>query len=88
PSSTIIYPNPATSIINIESKETIFTVDSNVSISDITGLQVNSNNFSIVNPNLITINISNLTSGTYFINILTSANGRRSTLQQFTFIKN
>lgn len=87
PSSTIIYPNPATSIINIESKETIFTVHSNVSISDITGLQVNSNNFSIVNPNLITINISNLTPGTYFINILTSVNGRR-TLQQFTFIKN
>lgn len=87
PSSTIIYPNPATSIINIESKETIFTLHSKVSISDITGLQVNSNNFSIVNPNLITISISNLTPGTYFINILTYVNGRR-TLQQFTFIKN
>lgn len=86
-SSIIIYPNPATSIINIENKENVFTtIDTKVSIVDIMGTEVNSNNYSLINPNLISINISNLIPGTYFINLQSLLNGRRSVIQ-FTFIK-
>ncbi|MDR7212098.1 T9SS type A sorting domain-containing protein [Flavobacterium piscis] len=86
-SSIIVYPNPATSIINIENKENVFSaIDTKISIVNISGIEVNSNNFTFTNPNLISINISNLISGTYFINIQTLVNGRRKLLQ-FTFIK-
>lgn len=84
PTSMIIYPNPATSIINIEAKNTIFTVRSSISIVNTMGIAVGSNNFTIINPNLISIDISNLIVGTYFINIQTG--GNRNT--QVTFIKN
>lgn len=88
PSSIIIYPNPATLEINIENKDNIFNlIDTKISIVDITGAEVNYNNFSIINSNLININVSNLIAGTYFINIQNLINGRR-TVQQFTFFKN
>lgn len=82
-SSITVYPNPATSIINIENKEGNFTQsDITLSIANITGVEVNSNNFSLVNPNLITVNTSNLTPGTYFLNLKA-----RRKYYQFTFIK-
>ncbi|MFH6992467.1 T9SS type A sorting domain-containing protein [Flavobacterium sp. FlaQc-48] len=83
----IIYPNPATSIINIENKNTTASLsETTISIVNIMGVEVNSNNFSTINPNLINIDISNLIPGTYFINIETFNGGRRNT-KQFTFIK-
>lgn len=89
-SAIIIYPNPATSVINIENTNTRTyggnLTDSTISIVSITGVPVASNNFSIINPNLVTVNISNLTTGSYFINIESYRNGRRNT-EQFTFIK-
>lgn len=86
-SSIIVYPNPATSIINIEDKNNTFTARSSISIVNTMGIVVSSNNFSIINPNLISIDISNLIIGTYFLNVQTFVNGRRNT-KQFTFIKN
>jgi hypothetical protein len=89
-SDIIIYPNPATSILNIENTNTRIygsnLADSTISIVSITGVPVASNNFSIINPNLITVNISNLTTGSYFINIESYRSGRSNT-EQFTFIK-
>nr|WP_294788731.1 T9SS type A sorting domain-containing protein [uncultured Flavobacterium sp.] len=88
----IVYPNPAISIINIEDTRIrkqlgeITLADINVTIVNIMGSVVNSNNFSLINPNLISIDVSNLPTGTYFIN-LTNASGRGFS-QQFTFIKN
>ncbi|KUJ59679.1 secretion protein [Flavobacteriaceae bacterium CRH] len=81
-SSIIIYPNPATSIINIENKDTSFLTPT-ISIVNILGIEVNSNNFSIMNPNLLNVDISNLIPGTYFLNLKT-----RNTYLQFTFVKN
>ncbi|WPO77240.1 T9SS type A sorting domain-containing protein [Flavobacterium sp. KACC 22761] len=81
----IIYPNPASSVINIENKGTDYILaNTKITIANTMGTIVNSNNFSIINPNLISINISNLIMGTYFINIQTG--GNRNT--QLTFIKN
>ncbi|EJL60977.1 T9SS type A sorting domain-containing protein [Flavobacterium sp. CF136] len=80
-----VYPNPASSIINIEYKGTDYILaNTQINIVNAMGAIVSSNNFSTINPNLISINISNLTLGTYFINIQTG--GNRNT--QLTFIKN
>jgi len=49
------------------------------------GVPVISNNFSIINANLVSVDVSNLSIGNYFINIK-SADGE--TTQKFTFIKN
>ena len=86
-----IYPNPATSILNIENTTTrsyssYNLANANINIVNIMGSVVNSNNFTIINPNLISINVSNLTNGTYFINIESFT--RVGSIQQFTFIKN
>lgn len=85
PSQTLtLYPNPASSIINIEYKGVDYILaNTKISIVNTTGILINLNNFSIINPNLISIDISNLAIGTYFLNIETSTN-RGSRL---TFIK-
>lgn len=88
----ILYPNPATTIINIENPDSRTLagnnlIDAVVNIVNIMGTVVNSNNFTIINPNLITIDISNLVNGTYFVNVQTTRNSRKQT-QQFTVIKN
>ncbi|PJJ08977.1 putative secreted protein (Por secretion system target) [Flavobacterium sp. 1] len=83
PESTKIYPNPTTSILNIEDN-TLDISQAKISIINIMGMVVNSNNFSIINPNLISINVSNLITGTYIIKI--EYNGIN--IAQKTFIKN
>ena len=81
-----VYPNPASSVINIENKGTDYILaNTQINIVNTLGVIVNSNNFSVINPNLISINISNLTIGTYFINIQTGGSNRNT---QLTFIKN
>jgi len=76
-----LYPNPTTSILNIET--TVDISNSKVTISNITGNILNSNNFSIINPKLISIDVSNFITGTYFITIENQNLG----LVQRTFIK-
>lgn len=88
----LVYPNPAISVINIEDPRIriplgqITLADMSINIVNTMGIIVNSNNLSLVNPNLISIDVSNLPVGTYFIN-LSSSRGRDFS-QQFTFIKN
>lgn len=85
-----IYPNPATSILNIENTFTQrgdYLKDSNITILNIMGKIVNSNNFEIINVNHISINVSDLPIGVYFINILREGN-RGPYTSQFTFTKN
>jgi hypothetical protein len=62
-----IYPNPASSILNIESIADIS--DTKVTISNILGNIVNSNVYSIINPKTISINVASLAVGTYFVTI-------------------
>ncbi|MCD0473368.1 T9SS type A sorting domain-containing protein [Flavobacterium sp. EDS] len=76
-----IYPNPTSSILNIESSNDL--TNAKISIINTLGIVVNSNNYSLVNPNLATIDVSNLLIGAYFITI---DYGR--SLVQKTFIKN
>lgn len=88
-----LYPNPATSIINIENTDTSLYGNKNfanatITIVNMMGTIVNSNNFSVLTPDLISINISNLPTGTYFLNISGNITNRITYNEQFTFIKN
>lgn len=76
-----IYPNPASSILNIEC--TLNISDAKLTISNILGNIVNSNNFSVLNPKLININVSDFPAGAYFITIENQYLG----IVQKTFIK-
>jgi len=86
PETLIAYPNPASSTLYIENKGTDYTLaNTKVNIANTIGTVVNSNNFSVINPNLISIDVSNLFIGTYFINIETGVVPRGN--KQITFIK-
>lgn len=83
-----LYPNPATDIIYIKNEQNLFTPENTaITIVNINGLTVNSNNFSLIDSNLITINVSNLIMGTYFINVKTNNISSRNNEQQFKLIK-
>lgn len=75
------YPNPTTSILNIES--TVDITNSKITISNVTGNIINSNNYSIINSKSLSIDVSNFITGTYFITIENQNLG----LVQRTFIK-
>ena len=62
-----LYPNPSTSILNIES--TVDLTNVKLTISNIMGTIVNSNDYSLISPKLISINVANYPTGTYFITI-------------------
>ncbi|WP_230406349.1 T9SS type A sorting domain-containing protein [Flavobacterium fluviale] len=84
--SVIAYPNPATSIINFENSkgDVFFKIETNtVSITNINGSVVNLNNYSILSPTKISVDVSSLPAGTYFANFDTG--DRRSI--KVTFIK-
>ncbi|SEO80447.1 hypothetical protein SAMN05444671_1372 [Flavobacterium sp. CF108] len=81
----IVYPNPASSVITIEKKGTILNMTTtSFRITNVNGLVVNSNNYSIISPSIISVNVSNLPFGMYFINF--DISDQRSI--QATFMKN
>ncbi|GIQ58196.1 hypothetical protein Flavo103_13320 [Flavobacterium collinsii] len=85
-----IYPNPATSIINIENTNNrtggIDFDTANINIVNIMGNIVNSNDFTRVSQDIISINVSNFINGIYFLNVSNNTSGRTYS-EQFTFIK-
>ncbi len=82
----IAYPNPASSVINVEYKGADYILSNTaITIANAMGTIVNSNNFSTISPNLISIDVSNLPIGTYFITVQTGQGSRRN--GQVTFIK-
>ncbi len=82
-SDVTIYPNPVSSILNISSINGQLNNATIISIANSMGVQVNSNNYSLISPNLINIDVSNLLMGTYFITIQTTTRN-----YSLTFIKN
>jgi hypothetical protein len=87
-SAISVFPNPASTKINIQKHGTPFNI-ANLTITDISGNMVNLNNFSIIDPSLISIDISNLKTGPYFVKIESAGyGGRRNSSDQVTFIKN
>ena len=91
-SSLIIHPNPATTTINIEDTNTrtyggSYLTNATITIVNITGNIVNLNSYTTINPNLISIDVSNLVNGLYFVNISSNSSGRQQNNEQLTFIK-
>lgn len=81
------YPNPAESILNIENINSALTL-LNVKISDQAGNTVIPNSNSFISSNLVQLNVSNLPSGIYFLNMAIIVEGAtRSYNHQSTFIK-
>lgn len=64
-----IYPNPTSSILNIENTRSGQTM-SDITIINETGNKVLPNSNSIINQNLIKLDVSNLSPGIYFLNIM------------------
>ncbi|WP_163407004.1 T9SS type A sorting domain-containing protein [Flavobacterium ajazii] len=76
---TKIYPNPTSSTLNIQSKDDIS--NAKLRITNIMGITTNYN-FSVINSNLISIDVSQLTAGTYFISIDTRDNFNSTFIKQ------
>lgn len=74
-----LYPNPTPSILNIQSTTDIS--NSKVTITNIIG-NITNQNYSIINPNLISIDVSELTTGTYFITIENGSIFRNTFIKQ------
>lgn len=84
--STKIYPNPATSILNIENIRS--SVISNVIITNSNGSTIIPNSYSQITPSLIQLNVANLPLGVYFISMMiTPAGSTRGSSYETTFIK-
>ena len=82
-----IYPNPTTSILNIEDTRRTVAI-SNITIMDQTGNTFAPSSYSIINSNLTQMDVSNLPLGIYFLNILIKTEGAtRGYSYQTTFIK-
>src|SRR5690554_1548431 len=62
-----LFPNPATSVVTISNSENIGIKE--LLIYDITGRQIST--YSYKNENEVQLNIENLSSGTYFLHIIT-----------------
>lgn len=87
PSRINLYPNPATTILNLETTD-INLATAIISIVNISGNTMTPLSSSIINPNLVSLNISNFTVGTYFITIESQDIGTRTGNKlQYTFIK-
>ncbi|WP_299363966.1 T9SS type A sorting domain-containing protein, partial [Winogradskyella sp.] len=69
-----VYPNPSRGIVNITFQENR-TLDLEIQVIDILGKQVYVGN--LTNEDDMTVDISNLENGTYFMNIIDIASGNR-----------
>lgn len=67
----VAYPNPANAIVNIPLKENFGAVS--LTITDMTGKIVNTQSVSMVS-NMLTVDVTNLATGTYVFNVLNSEN--------------
>lgn len=83
-----VYPNPTTSILNIEDTKTTLAL-SNITITDQSGNTYTPNSISIINSNFTQLNVSNLPLGLYFLNmnIKTEETTRGYYIYRTTFIK-
>jgi len=76
-----IYPNPTTSILNLESAR-VDLANAKISIVNLAGNLIIPNNYQIINSNLVVLDVSNFLPGPYFINIQTAVRN-----YQYNFIK-
>jgi autotransporter-associated beta strand protein len=81
-SSTLVYPNPATSLLNLSFNMQGAERNALVKIIDITGKEVITTSTSISNTKVTSIDISSLAQGMYFVKVITN-----NTIDVVKFIK-
>ncbi|KRB56969.1 T9SS type A sorting domain-containing protein [Flavobacterium sp. Root186] len=82
-----IYPNPTTSLLNIETTRATVTI-TNSTITNSTGNTVTPASNTAISLNLTKLDVSNLQPGIYFINMfVTTIGSSRGYTSQSTFIK-
>jgi hypothetical protein len=72
-----LYPNPTTGHVNLRSIGDVFQGDVQVLVTDIQGRVITQITESFNGGNLVQFNMSNLTHGIYFVNILAD-DGKRA----------
>ena len=75
--NVVLYPNPAQDFVNIRVKGDAFTAQADVYISDIQGRVITKTNANFKTGRQVQISTSNLTTGIYFVNIM-SKDGKRA----------
>jgi hypothetical protein len=66
----VVYPNPTSDLLNIE-LNLESTMNATVTIADITGKVIAYQNMENVQNDVLTINVSNYTAGTYLARVAT-----------------
>ena len=75
--NVVIYPNPAQGYVTVRTEGDVFNAQANVFVSDITGRVITKTNVNFKAGHSVQLNTNNLTSGIYFINII-SEDGKRA----------
>ncbi len=75
--NVVLYPNPAQNYVNIRTEGDVFNAQANVFISDITGRVITKTNVNFKTGHQVQLSTSNLTTGIYFVNIM-SKDGKRA----------
>jgi hypothetical protein len=72
--NAIVYPNPAKNVVNVAIEN--YTGNAAITVTDLAGKTVVSNDVTISSNGIVSINTSNLTAGMYIVN-MTLANGNQ-----------
>ena len=75
--NVVLYPNPAQDLVNIRVKGDVFTAQADLYVTDITGRVIIKTNANFKTGRQVQISTSNLTTGIYFVNIM-SKDGKRA----------
>ena len=73
----VLYPNPTSGNVSIRTVGEIFNAQAVIYVADITGRIVSQQNANFAGNNTVKITTNNLTTGIYFVNII-STNGKRA----------
>jgi hypothetical protein len=75
--NVVIYPNPASGYVNIRTTGDVFNAQADIFVADITGRVITKTSANFNTGHQVQISTNNLTTGIYFVNIL-SKDGKRA----------
>lgn len=75
--NVVLYPNPTSGNVNIRVEGDVFNTNAIIYVSDITGRMIAKTNANFRNNSTVQLNTGDLTTGIYFVNII-SEDGKRA----------